>query len=178
MQITSIDQIDPKKALPNVVVQETPEQRRKKGQIVAPSNVRFTCRFDYNPSLCKDYHDTGYCTFGDSCIYIHDRGDYKSGWEQEKEWEDQQKQRAQKLMRQQAGEESSDEEMKEALSKYEVPECCPICQDVLDKPIMTKCDHFFCSKCAVENFRKSPKCFVCGKVLYLKFQLVNIGHLS
>jgi len=41
---------------------------------------------DYNPSLCKDYHDTGYCCFGDSCLYIHDRGDYKSGWELEKEW--------------------------------------------------------------------------------------------
>ncbi len=37
--------------------------------------------------LCKDYHDTGYCCFGDSCLYIHDRGDYKSGWELEKEWE-------------------------------------------------------------------------------------------
>ncbi len=25
----------------------------------------------------------GYCGFGDSCIYIHDRGDYKTGWELE-----------------------------------------------------------------------------------------------
>ena len=46
---------------------------------------------DYNPSLCKDYHDTGYCCFGDSCLYIHDRGDYKSGWELEKEWLEEQK---------------------------------------------------------------------------------------
>jgi RING finger protein 113A len=51
------------------------------------NNVRMTCRFDYNPSLCKDYHDTGYCSYGDSCIYLHDRGDYKSGWEMEKDWE-------------------------------------------------------------------------------------------
>lgn len=51
-----------------------------------PSNVKFSCTFDFNPMLCKDYHDTGYCTFGDSCIYIHDRGDYKSGWEMEKEY--------------------------------------------------------------------------------------------
>ncbi len=50
---------------------------------------------DYNPSLCKDYHDTGYCCFGDSCLYIHDRGDYKSGWELEKEWLEEQKQLAQ-----------------------------------------------------------------------------------
>ena len=49
---------------------------------------------DYNPSLCKDYHDTGYCCFGDSCLYIHDRGDYKSGWELEKEWLEEQKELA------------------------------------------------------------------------------------
>jgi RING finger protein 113A len=125
MNITSIDQIDPKKAMPKT--ESKPETSRSKVQIVAPSNVRFTCRFDYNPSLCKDYHDTGYCTFGDSCIYIHDRGDYKSGWEQEKEWEESQKQKAMKLMKRMNGDESSDEEMKDALSKYEVPELCQIC---------------------------------------------------
>jgi len=53
------------------------------GPIRASSNIRATCRFDFHPSLCKDYHDTGYCVFGDSCLYLHDRGDYKSGWEQE-----------------------------------------------------------------------------------------------
>lgn len=31
--------------------------------------------------ICKDYKETGYCSFGDSCKFIHDRGDYKSGWE-------------------------------------------------------------------------------------------------
>ena len=25
------------------------------------------------------------------------------------------------------------------------------------------CGHYFCEKCALEQFRKSPKCFVCGK---------------
>ena len=53
-----------------------------------PASYKFACTFDYNPSLCKDYHDTGYCTFGDSCIYIHDRGDYKAGWEIEKEYQE------------------------------------------------------------------------------------------
>ena len=31
----------------------------KKAPFRAPTNIRSTCRFDYNPSLCKDYHDTG-----------------------------------------------------------------------------------------------------------------------
>ncbi len=34
------------------------------GPIRAPSNIRATVRIDYNPSLCKDWHDTGYCGFG------------------------------------------------------------------------------------------------------------------
>ena len=61
-------------------------------------------RFDYQPNVCKDYKETGYCGYGglsqcllfrlcwltfplDSCIYLHDRGDYKTGWQLEKEWE-------------------------------------------------------------------------------------------
>ena len=55
------------------------------------SHIKRGENIDYNPSLCKDYHDTGYCCFGDSCIYIHDRGDYKAGWELEKDWEQERK---------------------------------------------------------------------------------------
>ena len=25
------------------------------------------------------------------------------------------------------------------------------------------CGHYFCEKCALEQYRKSPKCYVCGK---------------
>lgn len=59
----------------------------KTGPIQGASNIRITCRFDYQPDLCKDYKETGYCCFGDSCKFMHDRGDYKSGWQLEKEWE-------------------------------------------------------------------------------------------
>lgn len=44
-------------------------------------------RVDYNPERCKDYYEHGYCAFGDTCIYIHDRGDYKSGYQLDQEWE-------------------------------------------------------------------------------------------
>jgi RING finger protein 113A len=50
-------------------------------------NVRYSVRFDYQPDTCKDYKETGYCGFGDNCKFMHDRGDYKTGWELEKEWE-------------------------------------------------------------------------------------------
>ena len=49
----------------------------------AASNVKRTVVFDYQPNVCKDYKETGFCGFGDSCIYLHDRGDYKNGVQQE-----------------------------------------------------------------------------------------------
>ena len=44
-------------------------------------NIRTTCRFDYQHCICKDYKLTGYCGFGDDCIFVHDRSDYYTGWE-------------------------------------------------------------------------------------------------
>lgn len=51
------------------------------------SNLRITCQFDYQPNICKDYKETGYCGYGDSCKFLHDRGDYKSGWQLDREWD-------------------------------------------------------------------------------------------
>lgn len=67
------------------------------GPMRAPSFLRATTRFDYQPNLCKDYKETGFCGFGDSCIYLHDRSDYKSGWQLEKEWEEKQATKKRKL---------------------------------------------------------------------------------
>ncbi|SJK86617.1 RING finger protein 113A [Babesia microti strain RI] len=61
------------------------------------TNVRSTLRIDYQPDICKDYKETGYCGFGDTCKFLHDRSDYKSGWQIEKEWNEQQKLKQQKL---------------------------------------------------------------------------------
>lgn len=54
------------------------------GPIRAPTFLRATSRFDYQPDICKDYKETGFCGYGDNCKFLHDRGDYKSGWEMEK----------------------------------------------------------------------------------------------
>ena len=43
------------------------DEKRNKflaGPIRAPTNIRTTCRFDYQPDICKDYKDTGFCGFG------------------------------------------------------------------------------------------------------------------
>lgn len=46
-----------------------------------------TTRTDYHPERCKDYYERGYCGRGDTCIFIHDRGDYKSGNQLDAEYE-------------------------------------------------------------------------------------------
>ena len=56
---------------------------------------------DYNPSLCKDFHDTGYCVFGDSCIFLHDRSDYKAGWELDNDWDEMKRRKAERRKRKQ-----------------------------------------------------------------------------
>lgn len=53
----------------------------------APANIRSTTRWDYAPDICKDYKETGFCGFGDSCKFMHDRSDYKFGWQLEREWQ-------------------------------------------------------------------------------------------
>ena len=68
-----------------------PRSKFLAGPLRATTFVRTTARFDYQPDICKDYKDTGYCGFGDTCIYLHDRGDTKSGWEMEREYEEMKK---------------------------------------------------------------------------------------
>ena len=41
------------------------------------------------------------------------------------------------------------DELAEALSQYPLPEYCPLCSELLNKPVMTKCEHIFCEACAL-----------------------------
>ena len=82
--------------------------------------MKNTCRFDYDRSLCKDWHDSGYCVFGNSCIYLHDRSNYKTGWEQEKDFEREETERWIKINNPNAEQE---EEIKN-LEMFKVNEIC------------------------------------------------------
>jgi len=121
---------------------------QKMGPIKPPLNVRMTCRFDYQPDICKDYKETGYCGYGDNCKFLHDRGDYKNGWQLEQEWEE---------MKFRPKTEQKFEEDEE--EKY--PFACPICRGPFMDPVATRCGHYFCEKCAVDYDRKYKKCFNC-----------------
>jgi len=122
----------------------------RKGPIRSTQFMRPISRWDFAPDICKDYKETGYCTFGDSCKFLHDRSDYKHGWELEQDYKDGKK------------EENDDAYLVEDEGE-QLPFKCVICRESFVNPIVTKCKHYFCEKCALERFRKTQKCFVCDQ---------------
>jgi len=124
------------------------------------STARAISRFDYQPDLCKDYNETGYCGYGDSCKFLHDRGDYKTGWQLEKEHEEEQKRKRMKAM----GEDVDDEvDYRINPEEEDMPWACMICREDFVNPVMTQCRHYFCEKCALETYAKgSTRCATCN----------------
>ncbi|KAI3661200.1 hypothetical protein MP638_005637 [Amoeboaphelidium occidentale] len=133
----------------------------KYGPTRASTGIRVTARFDYQPHVCKDYKETGYCGYGDSCIFMHDRGNYKSGWQLDKEWEEEQRKKKAKELGLEVEEEEDDEKSKKD-KETELPFACLLCRKEFTDPVVTKCNHYFCEECALKHFKKSPKCFACG----------------
>lgn len=125
----------------------------RKGPIRAPANLRATVRWDYQPDICKDYKETGFCGFGDSCKFLHDRSDYKYGWQLERE-----------MQEGTYGATDEDPHQYEVDSDSEdLPFKCFICRGSFVNPIVTKCNHYFCEKCALSQYKKSTRCFICNK---------------
>ncbi|KAJ1529761.1 hypothetical protein ONE63_006509 [Megalurothrips usitatus] len=124
----------------------------RKGPIRAPSNLRSTVRWDYQPDICKDYKETGFCGFGDSCKFLHDRSDYKFGWQLERE-----------MVEGTYGDDDDDPHKYEIADDTDhLPFKCFICRKSFKDPVVTKCSHYFCEKCALENYKKSTRCYICN----------------
>lgn len=130
------------------------------GPIRPSKHFRATFRMDYQPDICKDYKDTGYCGFGDTCKFLHDRGNYKLGWQIEQEFQEKQKKRAMELM---MGVASDDEMPLKKETDDGLPFACFICKNAFVKPVVTRCEHYFCERCAIDRYRKTPKCAACGQ---------------
>jgi len=137
------------------------------GPIKASAFVRTTCRFDYQPDICKDYKDTGFCGFGDTCIYLHDRGDTLTGWQLEQQWEEQRKKDLQKREMDAFAMEgkTQQEEAVQASTDDGLPFACHLCREAFTVPVVTSCGHYFCEKCIMDHVRQSEKgtCPICGK---------------
>lgn len=161
---------------------------RAKGPMRAPSNLRATVRWDYQPDICKDYKETGYCGFGDSCKFMHDRSDYKHGWQLENDWLKEQglaskaafsssryskKTRRRKNSDNGGIEADEDDKDDDDPNKYvikgmnssddddDMPFKCLICRESFKDPVVTKCKHYFCEKCFIRHNKKTTKCFAC-----------------
>jgi RING finger protein 113A len=99
---------------------------------------------------------TGYCGFGDNCKFLHDRSDYKAGWQIDRDWEIEQQKKSELLAMEQEANSDSDDDMPN------VPFVCLICREDYEDPVVTKCGHFFCMTCALKRYKKTPNCIVCG----------------
>lgn len=140
------------------------------GPIRAPTNIRTTCRFDYQPDICKDYKDTGFCGFGDTCIYLHDRGDTMSGWQLEQAWEVKQKTKKKKqeeemerFMTNNNGDGDDPSKSTSIAGRGEegltsaddgLPFACFLSRIAFEDPVVTTCGHYFSQGPLQEHFRK------------------------
>eukprot|EP00252_Welwitschia_mirabilis_P006258 TRINITY_DN17086_c0_g1_i1.p1 TRINITY_DN17086_c0_g1~~TRINITY_DN17086_c0_g1_i1.p1 ORF type:complete len:333 (-),score=50.01 TRINITY_DN17086_c0_g1_i1:9-1007(-) len=132
------------------------------GPLRASAHIRSSVRFDYQPDICKDYKETGYCGYGDACKFMHDRGDYKAGWQLEREWEEAQKRKKENLMRG-LGNDKDDGEGDDDEDEEELPFACFICRRPFEDPVVTKCRHYFCEHCALKHYARNKNCYVCNK---------------
>jgi RING finger protein 113A len=137
-----------------------------KGPIRAPQWARASCRFDYQPDVCKDYKDTGFCGFGDSCKFMHDRGNYKTGWQLEKEWEETEKKRKLKLA---LGNKDEEQEKLEAEAHMDIQFACPLTRQPFLQPVVTLCGHYFEESAILSHYAKSSICPMCAKSTYGTF---------
>jgi RING finger protein 113A len=159
------------------------------GPIKAPTNIRTTARFDYQPDICKDYKETGFCGYGDTCIYLHDRSDTISGWQLELQYEEQQKllkkQQQEQLIKDfmnshktnnnnnnnndRSSNDKSDTNNNNTLNTDDnIPFACYICRQSFTNPIVTKCNHYFCEGCIMQygrdnsNTTAATQCPICN----------------
>lgn len=101
----------------------------RQGPIRAPAHLRATVRWDYQPDICKDYKETGFCGFGDSCKFLHDRSDYKAGWQLEMDYTGNKRN---------ADSDDDDKKYEIPSDEEDLPFKCIICRKSFVDPIVTK----------------------------------------
>ncbi|KAF5011671.1 hypothetical protein FDECE_2246 [Fusarium decemcellulare] len=142
------------------------DEPTKQGPTRASTNVRTTTTIDFAPDVCKDYRKTGFCAFGDSCVFLHDRSDMKQGWQLDREWETITRGRKTPggTVVSSAHHDDIDPADDEAETTMldKIPSACIICEGSYREPIVTSCGHYFCEPCALKRYRQDPTCAACG----------------
>lgn len=147
-------------------IQKNPDREPKSvGPQKSSSNVRTITVTDFAPDVCKDYKQTGFCGFGDSCKFLHAREDYAQGWQLDREWEINTKGKKPQgktvASANRNNDSAADDRDDEALLES-IPFACIICKGPYKSPIVTKCGHYFCEACALKRYRKDPSCAACS----------------
>ena len=138
---------------------------------------------------CKDWLECGSCGYGDSCKFLHDRLDYKQGWQLDRDWEEQQRKQEEQRKddwerrsrgetvalqgeQQEEGDEGEEREGKEtgrqpgtrqSRPQVGLPFACFLCRQPFTSPVVTACGHYFDERCALRRYVQSSTCAVCGK---------------
>ncbi|GCA63442.1 hypothetical protein KIPB_009970 [Kipferlia bialata] len=144
---------------------------------------------DHQMPICKDYFETGFCVFGDACIFLHIREQYKSGADLARE-ELLSRGKKQSAAATRVGRWPVDkypmvsEELDglDEWSGFDDDSCvepsdgedvhtpyssCFICRRPFYDPVMTVCGHIFCRECVRGQMRSGDAiCPVCGKDLH------------
>lgn len=142
---------------------EMDEKPKVAGPKGAPRNVRVTTLTDFQPDVCKDFLQTGYCGYGDTCKFLHIRDELRAKRPVEKEWETVGQGNG-ALGGSLAGSLVGSLAAKPQGPGSPEPFRCPICKDDYKSPVRTACGHKFCRACFMGRFRaKKRRCFVCKK---------------
>lgn len=92
-------------------------------------------------------------------MFLHDRGDYQQSWQLDRDWNEAQEKKRKRILLGLPPEEEEDKKEKDG--EGDLPWACLICRQPFVTPVVTKCNHYYCEKCAIEHYVKDTKCFAC-----------------
>ena len=138
------------------------------GPMKVDNTIRAISQIDYSRGICKDYKLTGVCGYGDGCIFLHDRTEYKSSYEIDQEIKKKEAKRL-FLLKKEISLDDQESKLKNTSDslkqKEEYDLICPICNKTYKNSVITICQHVFCESCALQHYETSKICYICKKEL-------------